>query len=162
MRRARRDPRAKALGQLLLLVAAADIKGIRRMEGVDPEPDWPEMVEAIQEVPEKLPVQVPRGLTEAERNVFLLEKVEKILSVCGGWSGVVKAVKEFKSRRPDKWRGFKVYMRMQVSPVFLFDTVGEIADRESVSPSTLWRWKEKIPLAIACLAMSLDSDVEES
>lgn len=74
------DPKTVAFGRLIELLAMTDPLGLRRLEGLSPAPDWVDLVEAIQEAPPtKLPVKIPRGnMTEAERRVFLLEKIETV------------------------------------------------------------------------------------
>jgi len=137
------DRRIKALAGLIQLVSTGEVTGIKALEGKVPEPDWVELVEALKGTPEKLPVRAPRGLTEAERLVFLKEKVKEILSPCGGWSGVVKAVEGFKKRCPDKWSAFRRYCWVKNSPA-RFLTVTELADELFMDRSTLPRLSRRV------------------
>ena len=153
----RQDPKTVALGKLIELLAMTDPLGIRRLEGLSPAPDWVDLVEAIQEAPPaKLPVKIPRGnMTEAERRVIIMEKIEAVLSVCDGWAAVLAAVQEFKRQSPHRWQGFKDYVGVRTAPV-KFVSVEEIAERHHVNPVTLWKWQSQIPLMLGHLARVME------
>lgn len=149
------DPKTVALGRLIELLAITDPLGIKRLEGLSPAPDWVDLVEAIQEAPPaKLPVKTPRGnMTEAERRVFLLEKIEAVLSVCGGWPPVVEAVREFKRLYPDRWDIVKRYAWVKVAPA-RFETVQDMADRLHMDRSTIPRNCRRVATMVAYMAVA--------
>ncbi len=138
-----KDRRLSSIAGLVALVAEQLPDGIKRLEGGAPEPDWVAFIETLEGTPENVHVQRSRGSTEAERLVFLKEKVKEILSPCGGWSGVVKAVEGFKKRCPDKWSAFRRYCWVKNSPA-RFLTVTELADELFMDRSTLPRLSRRV------------------
>lgn len=139
--------------ELIKQVCLNDAEGVRALEGIVPEPDWVELIEMLRGTPEKLPVQVSKGLTEAERLVFLKEKIEAILSSCGGWGSIVEAAKLYRCKCPEDWELFVSYCHVKTSP-YRIQTVEDLARDLHMGKSTLIKRKEIVPSCIVHLAFT--------
>ncbi len=150
------DASLDRLAALILLVVRGFIDGVQRIEGKKPEPtpdEWMMLVAGVKGTPEKVIAKTESGMSEAERRAFTLEKIEEILSPCGGWSGVVAGVRELQRIAPDKWDLFRHYWRIKKAPMRLESVTG-FAESLSYDRATIVRQVNALPEMVAYFALS--------
>ncbi len=150
------DASLDRLAALILLVACGFIDGVQRIEGKKPEPtpeEWMMLLEGVKGTPEKIAVKAELGMSEAEWRALALEKIEEILSPCGGWPGVVAGAREVQRTAPDKWGVFRRYWRIKKAPMRL-ETVTGFAESLSYDRATIVRQVNALPKMVAYFALS--------
>lgn len=159
MKRGRLTKREKRLAAVIELLAVYYPSGCNVLLGLEPElspDDWEELIRDIS--PNTEPVHVQHDNDPDERVLRLISKAGRIPSLVeevGGWQRINYATNRLMREKPSLWTGFRRYCEIQTAPVSFY-TVEQLADQHHVSPSTLWRWKEKVPQCIAHLAISWD------
>jgi len=154
-----KDRRLSSIAGLVALVAEQLPDGIKRLEGGAPEPDWVTFIEALEGTPENVHVQRSGGSTEAERRVFTMDKVEEILSSCGGWEEILEAIRWYRRVSPLDWRIYTSYIRVRSFPrssLSIGMTVATLCERLGVDRKTVIARRKLVPEAIATVVIDPD------
>lgn len=159
MKRSRLTEKTRRLAAVIELLGVYYPSGCNVLLGIEPElssDDWEELIRDIS--PNTEPVHVQHDNDPDERVLRLISKagrIPKLIENIGGWERVKYGANRLMREKPSVWNGFRRYCEIQAAPVSFY-TVGDLAEQHHVSPSTLWRWKEKVPQCIAHLAISWD------
>lgn len=157
-----KDWRLSSIAGLVTLVAEQLPDGVKRLEGGAPEPDWVGFLEALEGTPENVHVQRSRGLTEAERRVFTMDKVEELLYQCGGWQEILEAIRWYRRVFPLDWRIYTSYIRVRSFPrssLSVGMTVATLCERLGVDRKTVIARRKLVPEAIATAV--IDPDIRD-
>jgi hypothetical protein len=138
------------------------VGGLRSLTGEKPPLSIDYLVDAVEslkETPERLPVQIPRGtVNRAETRMFIMDRIEEALDLCGGWERIVEATQTIKEIDPARWKIFVdhlAWVSRHVGRLSCMTPLEVLAKRHGVSPNTVMRARQRIPEQIAHACMVL-------
>lgn len=150
--------RVKRITSFFELVVA--VGGLRSLTGEEPPLSIDYLVDAVEslkETPERLPVQIPRGMVNrAEARMFIMERIEEALALCGGWERLTEATRGIREIDPVRWKIFVDHLAwISTHPGKLSEVppLEFLARRHGVSPNTVTRTRRRIPEQIAQACM---------